>query len=86
MATKNLASEERIASRRLLGIDAQGREHRFDMVARTLYVLDDGAVVHAKDIGDRSLADWVAFVEQECGGWDSLHYSRTPFAGIEVRE
>ena len=86
MATKNLASEERIASRRLLGIDTQGLEHRFDMVARTLYILDEGDVIHAKEIGDRSLGDWVAFVEAECGGWETLHYSPTPFAGIEVRE
>lgn len=75
---------ERIATRRLLGVDTQGRDHRWDMVARTLYVLDGGEVAHAKEIRDRPLGDWVAFVEQECGGWETLHFSPSPFDGLEA--
>lgn len=86
MSTKTPALNERIASRRLLGVDTAGCKHRFDMVKQTVYVLtpDESDVLHAEEIGDRSLGDWVAFVTQECGGWATLHYSKTPFGGIEV--
>jgi hypothetical protein len=84
MTTKNLRTEERIASRRLLGIDGHGREHRWDMVAQTLYVLADGEVVHAEALGEEPLGTWVEFVAEECGGWETLHYAASPFDGVEV--
>lgn len=85
MTTDTPGLNERIATRRLLGIDTAGRHHRWDMVKRTLYVLDadETEVLHATHLGDRSLGDWVEFVTRECGGWARLHYSKTPFGGIQ---
>lgn len=84
MDDKTPELNERIASRRLLGVDTDGNKHRFDMIRQTVYVLlpDETAVIHAEHIGERPLGDWVDFVGRECGGWTTLHYSTSPLTRL----
>jgi hypothetical protein len=58
----------------MLGIDDEGREHYWSAPRQRLYVLDDGAVAHVRDIDDRPLSDWVAYIETHVG-WTDLFWS-----------
>ncbi|WP_248910511.1 hypothetical protein [Halocatena marina] len=66
----------------MIGIDTDGREHDFSRIRDCVTVIDDGAE-QTQALNDRPLKDWMAFVEQELGGWDETNvYSGSTFAHL----
>jgi hypothetical protein len=54
----------------VVGVDTEGREHVFSRIRNAVTVLDaDGTHEHTQPLSDRSLKSWMAFIEQEHGGW-----------------
>jgi hypothetical protein len=52
----------------VVGVDTEGREHVFSRIRNAVTVRDaDGEHEHTQSLGERSLADWMAFIEQEFG-------------------
>lgn len=55
-----------------LGVDTDGREHWHSPMSNQLWVLRKGAVVHAEDLTERSIVEWVLFIEDVCE-WRDRH-------------
>jgi hypothetical protein len=54
----------------VVGVDQQDREHVYSRIRNAVTVLDaDGTHEHTQSLNDRSLKSWMAFIEQEHGGW-----------------
>lgn len=85
MSTKTPNRQDTFDGTRRLGIDGRGLEHRWHLYERTVYVLDNGDVVHAEHIGDGALTDWIEWVREYRGGWDTLYYSYAPFEGVSTQ-
>ncbi|MFC6965154.1 hypothetical protein ACFQL7_27800 [Halocatena marina] len=66
----------------MIGIDTDGREHYFSRIRDCVTVIDGGDD-QTQSLDDRPLKDWMAFVEQELGGWDETNvYSGSTFAHL----
>lgn len=85
--------KERIAaiprSARVLGVDAEGRTHLFDIAhPLEIWVVDTDAndCVHYVESPDRSLTDWVLFVAERCGWGVRHHVERDAFEGLLADE
>ena len=85
MSTKNPPTEERIASRRLLGVDVKGREYRWDSVYEMVYVFDGDEHLLTHTVADHPLSEYVERVETEIG-WTDLHFSAHPFGALKKIE
>ena len=72
-------------SARVLGIDAAGRPHLYDLRhPLEIWVLNRAAdaCVHYVEAGESSLVDWALFVADKCG-WDRRHRIEEPaFSGL----
>lgn len=72
-------------SARVLGIDAAGRPHLYDLAhPLEIWVLNRAhdTCVHYVEAADRSLVDWALFVDDKCG-WDRRHRIEAPaFSGL----
>lgn len=53
----------------IVGVDAQGREHYHSLHRDSITVCNEGEHEHTQPLNDRPLSDWMAFIEQEFGGW-----------------
>jgi hypothetical protein len=53
-----------------VGIDTQGRAHYYSRIRGTITVLDGDAHEHTETLDGRPLSEWMAFIEQELGGWE----------------
>lgn len=58
----------------VLGTDTDGREHVYRRSTHTVYVVDGPDVEHRQPLRDRHLDDWMAFIAEEFGGWQSARY------------
>jgi hypothetical protein len=70
--TESIADHERadtVSDAFLVGVDAQGREHYHSRIRNAVTVLDGDEHVHTESLDGRVLSEWMAFIEQECGGW-----------------
>jgi hypothetical protein len=52
-----------------LGVDDEGRDHWHSPMSTHLWTLRDGDVVHEESLTERSVVEWVLFVDELCG-WD----------------
>jgi hypothetical protein len=60
----------------MIGVDTEGREHYHSRIRDRMSVLDDGEHVRTVTLDGRPLSNWMAFIEQEHGGWrDTNVYS-----------
>jgi len=58
-----------------LGTDADGATHHHSPYDdRVVVVAADGTIEHAVEIGDRTLAAWIGYVQEERGVWQNLNY------------
>jgi hypothetical protein len=53
-----------------IGIDTQGRAHYYSRIRGCVTVLDGDTHEHTESLDGRPLSDWMAFIEQELGGWE----------------
>jgi hypothetical protein len=53
-----------------VGVDTQGRDHYYSRIRGCVTVLVDDEHEHTESLDGRPLSDWMAFIEQELGGWE----------------
>jgi hypothetical protein len=62
-------------------MDSHGNHHLYRTVDETVLVVapDAGRVVERADVSDRSVDDWMQFVDEECDGyeWANRSYHRS---------
>jgi len=63
-----------IRAKSAVGIDGEDATHYFDSVRQTVYVVRGSHIEHVESIGDRSLTEWVAYVET-ARGWETLWFT-----------
>jgi hypothetical protein len=65
-----------------LGTDAEGATHHHSPYDDKIVVVGpDGTIQHTIDVADRTLAAWIAYVQEERGAWQNLNY-RDSYAEI----
>lgn len=52
-----------------LGVDEAGRDHYHDPMSARVWAARGDDVVHTTSLGERTIVDWVLFVDEDCG-WD----------------
>lgn len=58
-----------------LGTDTEGHDHVYRSSTHAVHVVGpDGAREHVARLGDRTVDDWMAFIDEEYTGWDHQHY------------
>jgi hypothetical protein len=60
----------------IFGIDQTGAAHRYDAVQDWLVVTRDEEVVHETSLDDRTMDEWIAFIDQERGWADEWFHER----------
>jgi hypothetical protein len=86
MFDSNADEQNAIDARRIgiFGIDKTGAAHRYDAVTDTLVVTRDEEVVHETELGDRSMDEWIDFIDQKRGWIDQWFHERLdPVTGAE---
>ncbi|WP_248910503.1 hypothetical protein [Halocatena marina] len=67
----------------MIGVDTNGREHYCSRIRDCVTVIDDDGAEQTQALNDRPLKNWMAFVEQELGGWDETNvYSGSTFTHL----
>lgn len=59
-----------------------GREYTFEADGGRVYVVGDDGLEHVEDLGDRSVSEWMLFVEKELCGWDDVHLLTINFGDV----
>ena len=79
----------------VLGVDSEGRTHHWDKAFGRDYITEAGARIyvvgdgleHVEELGTRSVTEWAAYVNAECG-WKSctLINVRPAFVQLKTEE
>jgi predicted alpha/beta hydrolase family esterase len=57
----------------LVGVDQNGRGHYYSRIRNRVTVLRDGEHVHTEALTDGTIADWMAFIDEELCRWDETN-------------
>jgi len=87
MATNATTTQNRTAVRPAyitLGRDETGASHVYRTTDETVHVVADGERTHRQDLGDKSVDEWMGYVDAR-RGWDQRLYARSFGEAIDIQ-
>jgi len=78
---------------KVIGVDAEGRTHHFvadydreytfETDGGRVYIVGDDGLEHVEDLGERPVAHWIQFIDEELCGWDDVHMLSVDLGAID---
>lgn len=69
-----------------LGVDAAGNTHYHSRIRDRMYVVGaDGVIEDVQGLEGAPLTDWIAFVEEQLGAWETCRYDPDGIAALTER-